>query len=220
MTRTNNLFYAAALFGLFYFPVAALYYFASGKCLMYESNRLYRALIMLRHGDWYEARLTKTIELLKIGKTTSVLEVGCGAGKFSKRLLDAGANLKAIDINEAFICKLQDHAKDTFELCSVTDLKFADNSFDRVVMFDVLHHIMGGDYELALKEIKRVLKPKGYAIIWEGSESAGEEYLPPKMAHLFIRILDGDINYFTDIHEYQKKYNLEEIEPHCFIMKK
>jgi ubiquinone/menaquinone biosynthesis C-methylase UbiE len=216
----NKLFYAGAVFGIIYFPIAALYYFLSGKCLMYESNRLYRALIILRHGDWYEDRLAKTIKLLEIGKNTSVLEVGCGAGKFSKRLLGAGAKLKAIDINEQFICKLQKSSKKTFELCSVTDMKFPDESFDRAVMFDVLHHINGDGYVKALKEIRRVLKPKGYAVIWEGSEGIGEEYLPPKLAHLMIRILDGDINYFTDIREYSGEFGLEEVEPHCFVMRK
>jgi ubiquinone/menaquinone biosynthesis C-methylase UbiE len=220
MARNNNIFYAGAVFGVFYFPIAALYYLLSGKCLMYESNRLYRALIMLRHGDWYEKRLARTIKLLDIAKGTGVLEIGCGAGKFSKRLLDAGANLKAIDINEQFICKLQKRSKDTFEICSVTDLHYKKGSFDRVVMFDVLHHINGEGYEKALKEIKRVLKKGGYAVIWEGSEGAGEEYLPQKLAHFMIRVLDGDINYFTDIHEYQEKYGLTEIEPHCFIMRK
>jgi ubiquinone/menaquinone biosynthesis C-methylase UbiE len=218
---TDKLFYAGAAIGAIYFPIAALYYFLSGKCLMYESNRLYRALITLRHGRWYEERLEKTIKLLNITEGTKILEVGCGAGKFSKSLMDEGADLKAIDVNEQFICKLQRHCKKTFELASVTDLHYKEDRFDRVVMFDVLHHINGEGYEKALRETYRVLKQGGFAVIWEGSESMkGQKILPKKLDHLIIRITDGDINYFTDIHEYQKKFKLEEVEPHCFIMRK
>lgn len=220
MAKTNNIFYASLVFGAFYFPFAALFYTLSGQCLMYKSNKLYRFLIMLRHGDWYEQRLRKTLGYLDIRDETRVLEVGCGAGKFSKRLLRAGADLKAIDVNRKFIDRLREHSTEAFDLCSVTDLSYKDSCFDRVIMFDVLHHLPDDEaYEKALSEIKRVLKPEGYAIIWEGSDSSGEELLPAGASRWVMRALDGDTNP-TDIHEFQDKFKLEELEPHCFQMGK
>ena len=218
MAKTNNIFYASLVFGAFYFPFAALFYMLSGQCLMYKSNKLYRFLIMLRHGDWYEERIQKTMGYLDIQKDTRILEVGCGAGKFSKRLLRAGADLKAIDVNKKFIDKLQGHSSEAFDLCSVTDLSYKAGSFDRVIMFDVLHHLPDDDaYAKALSEITRVLKPGGYAIIWEGSDPGGEEILSQRMNRLVMRVLDGETNP-TDIHEFQEEFGLEELEPHCFRM--
>ncbi len=217
MEKNNNLFWAAIFFGIFYFPIAAFFYGFSGKCLTYASNRLYGVLITLRHGDWYEDRLKRTIGHLRIGSHTSVLEVGCGPGQFSKRLLGAGAKLKAIDINKKFILKLQKRHGDTFELCSVLDLKYKDNSFDRIVLFDVLHHIP--EYMKAVSEMHRVLKPGGYAIIWEGSETAGEEKMPPKIRHAMMLIFDGRTN-VVDIDALKKKFKIEEIEPYCYKMSK
>lgn len=217
MEKNNNLFYAGMVFGAFYFPFAALYYALSRKCLMYSSNRLYRLLILLRHGDWYEERLRKTIGYLDIGSDTKVLEVGCGEGKFSRRLLEAGADLKAIDVNERFISKLQERGGGVFDLCSVTDMGYEDDSFDRVVMFDVLHHIP--DYMDALSEIRRVLKPGGYAIVWEGSEPFGEEHLPPELAGVLMRILDGETNP-VDLGAIKERFTLEELEPYCYVLSK
>jgi len=214
---SNKLFWASIVFGVGYFPIAALFYVFSGKCLTYASNRLYNFLITLRHGDWYEERLGKTIEYLKLGKDTSVLEVGCGPGLFSKRLLENGAKLKAIDINQKFICKLQKHHKDSFELCSVLDLKYKDNSFDRAVMFDVLHHIP--EYPKALSEVRRVLKPGGYAIIWEGSEPGGEEKLPPNFQKALLRVFDGKTN-AVEMGKYAKKLGITTVEPYCYKISK
>jgi len=215
--KNNNLFYVTILLGALYLPFAAFFYAFSGKSLTYVSNRFYKILINVRHGEWYEQRLRRTIGYLKLGKHTSVLEVGCGPGQFSKRLLANGAVLKAIDVNKKFIDKLQGCHGDAFELCSVLDLKYPDNSFDRVVLFDVLHHIPA--YGKAVSEIHRVLKKGGYAIIWEGSETAGEDRLPPKIEKALMRIFDGETNavYFEEL---AKKYKIKELEPYCYELRK
>ncbi len=215
----DNIFYASLVFGAFYFPVAAGFYLLSGESLTYKSNRFYRLLMAFRHGEWYEERLGKTVDYLRLGKGISVLEVGCGPGKFSKRLLEAGTDLKAIDVNEKFINKLRMTGGDNFDLCSVTDLAYGDGRFDRVVMFDVLHHLLGDDYGRALSEIRRVLKPGGFAIIWEGSESLGEESLPDCMQDFLLRVFDGETN-DRDLHDFQEEFGLTELEPFCYKMAK
>jgi len=217
MERNNNLFWASIFFGIFYFPIAAFFYVFSGKSLTYISNRFYNLLITLRHGDWYEERLQKTIEYLSIGRHTSVLEVGCGPGQFSKRLLGTGAKLKAIDVNEKFIWKLQKCHGDSFEICSVLDLKYKNASFDRVVMFDVLHHIP--QYRKAIVEVQRVLKPGGYAIIWEGSNTAREELMPPKIRKALMLVFDGETN-SVDLPRLKKKFKISEVEPYCYKLSK
>ncbi len=215
----DNIFYASLVFGLFYFPIAAGFYLLSGESLTYKSNRFYRLLMAFLHGDWYEERLRKTVEYLRLEEKTKILEAGCGPGKFSKRLLESGADLRAIDVNEKFISKLRLTEGDNFDLCSVTNLSYEDESFDRVVMFDVLHHLPGDDYEKALSEIRRVLKPGGFAIIWEGSDSLGEENLPDEIQNLLLRVFDGETN-DKDIHDFQEEFSLKELEPFCYRMVK
>jgi ubiquinone/menaquinone biosynthesis C-methylase UbiE len=45
---------------------------------------------------------------------------------------------------------------------NATKMHFEDNEFDIVLSFGIMHHI--GDWEGALEEISRVLKPQGYFI--------------------------------------------------------
>jgi len=162
-------------------------------------------------------RMMNTLNYLDMGPDTKILEVGCGAGTFSKMLLKKGANLKAIDINEKFIHKLQKYCDNTFELCSITDKRFKANSFDRIVIFDVMHHIE--NQKAVMAEINRLLKKGGYAIIWEGSDTAGEEHLPPKIEKFMMRVFDGE-TWHADMMKLGKKYGVVELEPYCYkIMK-
>lgn len=195
----------------------AFFYIFSKKPLMYVSSRLYMFMITVRHGDWYEQRLRRSIDYLDLDCETAVLEVGCGTGRFSKMLLSAGARLKGIDVNDKFISKLKKKHPECFELRSILDLKYPNDSFDRAIMFDVLHHIP--EYKLALAEVRRVLKPGGYAIIWEGSESIGEDKYPGWAVDFLMKAFDGETNH-VDIDDLKSSLGLKELEPFCYKLVK
>ena len=62
----------------------------------------------------------------------------------------------------------------TFKKAGILNIPFRDNTFDYVLLHDVLHHIDEDhqDYAkhiVALKELKRVVKKEGYIIIVEGN---------------------------------------------------
>ena len=98
----------------------------------------------------------------------SVLEVGCGLGTDGAQFAKAGAKYTGIDLTDAAV----DLAKRRFELFSlpgtfrVADaerLLFANNSFDIVYSHGVLHHTP--DTAAAVREIHRVLRPGGKAVV-------------------------------------------------------
>jgi SAM-dependent methyltransferase len=97
-----------------------------------------------------------------------VLEVGVGLGTDHLQLARAGARLAGVDLTPASI----DYTHRLFELhsyhsdLSVADaeaLPFEDLSFDCVYSFGVLHHTP--DMAHAIREIHRVLRPNGMALI-------------------------------------------------------
>ena len=97
-----------------------------------------------------------------------VLEIGCGVGTDGLQFARAGAIYTGIDLTEAAI----DLARNNFESAGVTGefrvadaekLDFADESFDVVYSHGVLHHTP--DVEGAVREVHRVLKPGGRAIV-------------------------------------------------------
>jgi SAM-dependent methyltransferase len=97
-----------------------------------------------------------------------VLEIGCGLGTDGAQFALAGANYIGVDLTEASV----ELARKKFELSGlrgefrVADaekLDFADDSLDLVYSHGVLHHTP--DTEQAVREIHRVLKPGGRAIV-------------------------------------------------------
>jgi SAM-dependent methyltransferase len=97
-----------------------------------------------------------------------VLEIGCGLGTDGAQFALAGANYTGIDLTEASI----ELARKKFELSGLCgefrvadaeNLDFADDSFDLVYSHGVLHHTP--DTARAVREIYRVLKPGGRAVV-------------------------------------------------------
>ena len=95
-----------------------------------------------------------------------VLELGSGAGAMAEALLDryADIHLTATDIDPVMrnaasmrLSRFGDRAEVTE--ADATRLPFADRSFDAVVSFIMLHHVV--DWEQALAEVARVLRPGG-----------------------------------------------------------
>lgn len=66
----------------------------------------------------------------------SVLDIGCGDGSISKKIIDKRKDLKivGIDIMERPMCHIEYVSFDG------TTIPFEDNSFDAVQLVDVLHH--------------------------------------------------------------------------------
>lgn len=104
---------------------------------------------------------------IKIKKKDKVLEVGCGNGILWSKNMD---NLhESIEVTLTEICEdmineaklnLRDNFKRfNFIITDLTSLPFEDNSFDVVIANHILFFMK--DIDLALAEIKRVIKPNG-----------------------------------------------------------
>ena len=112
----------------------------------------------------HQRLLKPYIEATKI-VSKNLLEVGCGIGRGLDILKTNCDQFTAIDKNKDLI-ELLSQKYPSFYFIQQNIPPFdglADNSFDFVVSFQVIEHI--DDDELFLKEINRVLKPGGKALI-------------------------------------------------------
>jgi ubiquinone/menaquinone biosynthesis C-methylase UbiE len=101
-------------------------------------------------------------------KNLRVLEVGCGLGTDGAQFAKAGADYTGIDLTDAAIELARRrfelfNLSGTFRIADAERLDFADNSFDLVYSHGVLHHTP--DTAAAVREIHRVLRPGGRAIV-------------------------------------------------------
>jgi SAM-dependent methyltransferase len=99
----------------------------------------------------------------------SVLEYGCGAGKYSLKLASWGATVTAMDISETAIRRAREAATAAgvtvdFRTMDAENLEFPDHSFDLICGIGILHHL---DLDRSLPEVARTLKPDGVAIFME-----------------------------------------------------
>ena len=94
-----------------------------------------------------------------------VLEGGCGTGQQVFKLHNEGYRVVGVDYAERTVKKVN-IAKPELDirLGDVRSLDFTDNYFDAYWSFGVIEHFYNG-YEEVLKEMNRVLKPKGYIFI-------------------------------------------------------
>jgi SAM-dependent methyltransferase len=110
-----------------------------------------------------------------------VLDVGCGTGRFLDAL-PAGYERVGVDVSDAMLDRAREKGIEV-ALASGGTLPFDDDSFDLVTTFAVLHHLIDRDLVRAtLREIARVVKPGGAAIVWDHNPL--NPYWPILMARL------------------------------------
>lgn len=141
-------------------------------------------------------RLFKAYVVAKDYVKGDVLEVGCGEGRGIETLLSQTKSYTAVDKIKPIIDGLQKKfpaAK--FISMNIPPLSgLADNSFDSIISFQVIEHIE--DDFLFLKEIHRVLKPGGVALLTTPNRSMSlsrnpwhiREYLPQELTTLTQKI--------------------------------
>ncbi len=96
-----------------------------------------------------------------LGPSMSVLELGCGAGYFTRELARTGADIIAIDVSPELleIARTNCSAPNVrYEIQNAYELIYPEAVFDSVVGSSVLHHL---EIEMALREVYRVLKSCG-----------------------------------------------------------
>lgn len=101
-------------------------------------------------------------------KDKKVLEIGCGLGTDALQFARAGADYLGVDLTETAAQTTERRLRmygvpGRTQVADAERLPFADNTFDLVYSHGVLHHTP--DTEQAIREVHRVLRPGGTAMV-------------------------------------------------------
>lgn len=119
---------------------------------------------------WYRGLRSLVISFLrklieKNNQGAKILDLGCGTGGLTKRLESFG-EVWGVDISKIALDYAVKRKLKNLKLASIEKLSFRNNFFDFVIVLDVICQ-KGINDNQALKEIWRVLKPKGILILNE-----------------------------------------------------
>jgi ubiquinone/menaquinone biosynthesis C-methylase UbiE len=135
-----------------------------------------------------------------VRRGSSVLDLGCGEGVLAL-LKRKDVYLAGLDLSPDLVELARRNGYDTACVAHLTELPFADASFDYVVSLDVFGHVDFADKDAVLTEIKRVLRPDG--VTMHGIESLDRNLHPDyatasrEQLAQFIAV-DGHIGLETD----------------------
>jgi SAM-dependent methyltransferase len=154
---------------------------------------------------WIMERIERESALLQ-GKL--LLEVGCGMGYDSLEFLKRGVRVVATDLTANAVELTRQHFEiegvlaEDVRMANALDLPFEDGTFDAVWANGVLHAT--GDTELAIREVRRVLKSHGRAII-------SHFYRKPSWMYLLHHLGRENIEYKEEDPPVNQFYTEEEI---------
>lgn len=98
------------------------------------------------------------LERVAVGRDTSVLDIGCGAGRFCRIVADRGATISGIDATPALVEIARERIPDgDLRVGDMEELPWADGSFDVVTGFNSF--FIAADMVDALAEARRVARP-------------------------------------------------------------
>ena len=153
----------------------------------------------LRWGFEYLCYILHAKEIIDSLRPTSLLDVGCGTGRFIsllnpeiKRVLGVDLSPKAILFAKAF---LNNNREGNIELLE-SDATNINEEFDVVTAIEVLEHIPDQDVHHFLKTLEERVKPNGHILI--SVPTVNYRLIEKHYRHYNYSLLEQDINKATN----------------------
>ncbi len=147
-------------------------------------------------GDYLSLRLAEALAVAGIAAGMRVLDVGCGRGEILRRTAALGARAYGIDYARVAVSlSRRITAQDGSDVppgvyqASALYLPFSDDSFDRLLMLDIVEHLYPNELAAAFREARRVLKPGGRIVIHTAPNVWYDRYAYPLVR--LVRVMMG-----------------------------
>jgi 2-polyprenyl-6-hydroxyphenyl methylase/3-demethylubiquinone-9 3-methyltransferase len=99
----------------------------------------------------------------------SILDLGCGKGRFARHLARAGARVVGVDLSAGMLHQAQ--GIDRVQAAG-SSLPLKSGSFDSAIAIEVLQHVAPRSLESVVREAARVLRPGGRLVVIDRNATA------------------------------------------------
>jgi tRNA (uracil-5-)-methyltransferase TRM9 len=152
-----------------------------------------------------------------------LLNLGCAHGPDFLPFKD-GFELHGVDFSAEMLRFAEKYAQKfgfsvELTLADVRRLPYPDDSFDRAIAVATYHHLMGGEHQAALTELRRVLKPGGEAFITVWNRGQPRFWFKPREVEIPWRRKRGQTLYrryylfsYTELEKLAKEAGFEVIK--------
>ncbi len=127
---------------------------------MNKWERIYK-----EEGDFFKEpsiEAVKAVNFFKSEGLKKILDLGCGTGRHTKLIKEAGMDTYGCDISSEGVKKTKEKAHDCdVRICDMKSLPYDDGFFDGVFSVNVLEHGVPDEIRLAINEAFRVLRKGG-----------------------------------------------------------
>lgn len=137
---------------------------------MAEMNGFEKFFVNNFISDWFNKKwgVKSLLEWIQVTKASRILELGCGKGTttfcIAQKFPDASIIALDYDAKQIELARKSYYlSKVNFVVGDAEKLTYKDNSFDLIIEILSLHHME--NWQKAIQEIYRVLKPKGYFLL-------------------------------------------------------
>jgi len=129
----------------------------------------------------YSGRYEDIRRKLNPDQSMSLLDVGCGRGTVLRNLRDRFARVVGVDISSRNLDRLrQELGSVELHQASAHELPFPDASFDRVLLYGVLHYMPSWNHAgLVILELIRVSRPGGIVVVGDNEPVLNTAFDPP-----------------------------------------
>jgi ubiquinone/menaquinone biosynthesis C-methylase UbiE len=168
-----------------------------------------------RNGAFVHGLASGVLEWLNAQMGEYILDLGCGDGQLTRRVMASGANVLGVDASAEMVAAARERGVEA-EQADAERLPFHDATFDAVFSNAALHWVR--DQDAMMAQVHRVLKPGGRFVAEMGGHGNVAAIRVALMAvlarHGFGDREDG-VNYYPTAESYTKQ-----LEDHGFSVEK
>ena len=148
-----------------------------------------------------DSRRKELIKYWLAGKKGLVLDYGCGDGSFSRFIkTDLKNDVIGVDLSGGMIRFASKKDEEVhYLIVNCHELPFRDESFDAIVAVGVFHHL---DIKKSMSECKRLLRKKGFLVIFEPNSLCPLSFMGRRMFKTKIHTsTERPYNYWSFVSE-------------------